>query len=111
MGMISSVFHLTLGNTVQKISERLYLSYKETNESPVAKFNIAADPEAAKIVLESGIPIQMLGLYATRQTLLEEADADIIREIGNLLALKSGIKIRRQNRALKTGHQNFVRKV
>ena len=48
MGMISSVFHLTLGNTVQKISERLYLSYKKTNESPVAKFNIAADPEASK---------------------------------------------------------------
>lgn len=37
------------------------------NVTATAEFNIYVDPEAAKIVLESGIPIKMLGLNTTRQ--------------------------------------------
>lgn len=37
------------------------------NYNACAEFNIAADPEAAKIVFESGIPIRMVGLNLCRQ--------------------------------------------
>ncbi len=40
------------------------------NVTPSAEFNIYADPEAAKVVFESGIPITMLGLDVTHQVIL-----------------------------------------
>ncbi|MFQ5740224.1 MAG: nucleoside hydrolase [Acidobacteriota bacterium] len=40
------------------------------NASPAAEANIYNDPEAAKIVFESGIPITMVGLGATAQARL-----------------------------------------
>ena len=43
------------------------------NASPAAEANIHNDPEAAKIVFESGIPITMVGLGATHQTQLKRA--------------------------------------
>ncbi len=41
------------------------------NASPAAEANIYNDPEAAKIVFNSGIPITMVGLGATSQAKLE----------------------------------------
>lgn len=38
------------------------------NTTPVAEFNIYADPEAAKIVFESGIRVNMVGLNVTSKT-------------------------------------------
>jgi inosine-uridine nucleoside N-ribohydrolase len=42
------------------------------NITPAAEFNIFVDPEAARIVFQSGIPLTMVGLDVTRQTLLTE---------------------------------------
>ncbi len=43
------------------------------NASPAAEANIYNDPEAAEIVFQSGIPITMVGLGATHQTLLKRS--------------------------------------
>ena len=46
------------------------------NVTPVAEFNVWADPEAAQAVLESGLPITLVGLDVTQQVrLLPEAIA------------------------------------
>lgn len=40
------------------------------NDTPAAEFNIYADPDAAKIVFESGLPITMVGLDVTHKALI-----------------------------------------
>lgn len=53
------------------------------NWSPAAEFNIAVDPEAAKIVVDSGIPLVMAGLNVTHQAQILKEDIEAIRTIGN----------------------------
>jgi purine nucleosidase len=48
------------------------------NESPVAEFNIAIDPEAADLVFHSGAPLTMVGLDVTRKALLRKSDIDAL---------------------------------
>jgi purine nucleosidase len=44
------------------------------NVTPVAEFNVYADPEAAAIVFAQSWPLTLVGLDVTRQTLLTRAD-------------------------------------
>lgn len=53
------------------------------NWTPAAEFNILVDPEAAKIVFESGIPILMAGLDVTEKALILPEDFERIRSQGN----------------------------
>jgi len=57
------------------------------NMTPLAEFNIYADPEAAHIVFKSGIAITMCGLDVTHKALVFQRDIDLFRSIGN----KSGL--------------------
>ncbi len=42
----------------------------EGNRTPAAEFNVLADPEAARIVFHSGVPVTLVGLDVTHQALL-----------------------------------------
>ncbi|MCU7728725.1 nucleoside hydrolase [Actinoplanes sp. KI2] len=44
-------------------------STERGNTTPYGEFNIATDPEAADIVLRSGLPVTMIGLNVTHQAL------------------------------------------
>ncbi len=53
------------------------------NWTPAAEFNILVDPEAAKIVFESGVPILMAGLDVTEKALIFPEDFERIKAQGN----------------------------
>jgi len=46
------------------------------NITPDAEFNIHVDPDAARIVFEAGLPIELVPLDATRQAVLRRAELD-----------------------------------
>ena len=43
------------------------------NHTPAAEFNIHADPEAADVVFNAGVPLRMFGLNLCRQVLLDQS--------------------------------------
>jgi purine nucleosidase len=50
--------------------------------TPVAEFNIHTDPDAARIVLESGVPLSMFGLDVTQKAITTPERLAAIRDIG-----------------------------
>lgn len=49
------------------------------NHTPAAEFNIYADPDAADIVFNAGVPLRMFGLNVCRQVLLTQAEVQQVR--------------------------------
>ncbi len=52
------------------------------NKGVMSEFNVATDPEAAKIVFDSGLPIAMAGLDVGWNALVYPQDSEKIREMG-----------------------------
>lgn len=77
--------HPELKNKIQEISFMGGACFGG-NYSPHAEFNIYVDPEAADIVLKSGIPVIMSGLDVTLKAQLFKEDIEEIREVGNVVS-------------------------
>jgi inosine-uridine nucleoside N-ribohydrolase len=58
----------------------------EGNWTPAAEFNIWVDPEAARIVFRSGLPITMIGLDVTHRAIFREADVERLQALGTPVA-------------------------
>ncbi len=71
---------------VAKIDEIVLMGgayFEVGNVSPAAEFNIYVDPEAADIVLNSGVKITMLPLDATHQVLTTNERIEKFKNLGN----------------------------
>jgi purine nucleosidase/pyrimidine-specific ribonucleoside hydrolase len=75
-----------------KISEIVFMggSASRGNRTPYAEFNIWMDPEAAEVVLQSGLPLTMCGLDVTHQALVTP---DIFNELDRMNSKLSKIII------------------
>lgn len=52
------------------------------NHTAAAEFNAGVDPESINVVLDAGLPLQMVGLDACRQVRVHASDAEALRAIG-----------------------------
>ena len=57
------------------------------NWTPAAEYNIWADPEAAKVVFNSGLPIIMAGLDVTHKAYVTKQENELLREQGNEISV------------------------
>jgi len=62
----------------------------DSNVTPAAEFNIYVDPEAAKIVFESRVPITMVGLDVTNKALMSFEEIEGIIADDGLISSKVG---------------------
>jgi inosine-uridine nucleoside N-ribohydrolase len=77
------------------------------NITPAAEFNFYVDPEAARIVFDSGIPLTMVGLDVTRKVIIREEQVHALEAAQNPVSQAAG-KILRANldRLSKAGSAN-----
>ncbi|MBB5722042.1 purine nucleosidase [Loktanella ponticola] len=70
---------------VEKVQEIVLMGggyFEQGNITPAAEFNIYVDPEAADIVMKSGVPITIMPLDVTHKALTTKARVDKFRAMG-----------------------------
>lgn len=95
----TSLAHLTIMGGVVRSIDRLNL--------PLAEHNIVCDPEAAKIVFESGAPITLVPLDLTTQVFVNEAGHKRIQGAGSLFQVAVADQLARYPRFQKLGCTNL----
>ncbi|MEP2715208.1 nucleoside hydrolase [Pseudophaeobacter sp.] len=71
---------------VEKVQEIVFMGgayFEVGNITPAAEFNIYVDPEAADIVLKSGVQITMMPLDVTHKALTTRARIEALRDLNN----------------------------
>lgn len=79
-------------------------AYGTGNFTPSAEFNIYADPEAARVVFTSGVPLVMMGLDLTNQTV---CTADVIARMEKAGGPAGELFSNIMNFTLKTQYENY----
>lgn len=85
-GPLTNVAHFLSAQGSQGI-ERIVLmggAIAEGNVTPAAEFNVWCDPEAAAIVLASGLDVTMIGLEVTHKALLGADVEERLRAVGRI---------------------------
>ena len=73
--------------------------HQEANETPSAEFNIWADPEAARVVLASGIDeVVLVPLDATHRALVSSNDCARLRSLGTAAARATAMLVEQRIR-------------
>ncbi|MDE0983049.1 MAG: nucleoside hydrolase [Yoonia sp.] len=70
---------------IEKVQEIVLMGgayFQVGNITPAAEFNIYVDPEAAKIVFDSGVPIVVMPLDVTHKALTTRSRVDAFRAMG-----------------------------
>ena len=70
---------------IEKVQEIVLMGgayFQVGNITPAAEFNIYVDPEAAKIVFDSGVPIVVIPLDVTHKALTTRARVEAFRALG-----------------------------
>jgi len=72
----------------ERISRIVWMggSRSRGNRTPYAEFNAWVDPEAAEIVVGSGVPFTLVGLHLTHQALATPEVVERIRAVGGTIA-------------------------
>jgi inosine-uridine nucleoside N-ribohydrolase len=72
----------------EHISEIVWMggSFGRGNRTPYAEFNAWVDPDAAQIVVDSGVPFTLVGLHLTHQALATGPVVERIRAVGGTLS-------------------------
>lgn len=97
--LIKNIAHLTIMGGVVRSIDRLDL--------PLAEHNIVCDPEAAKIVLESGAPITLVPLDITTLVHVNQAGWQHIQDAGSPFQLAVADQLARYPRFQALGRTNL----
>jgi inosine-uridine nucleoside N-ribohydrolase len=83
---------------LEKIPEIVIMGggHEVGNSTPSSEFNIWADPESARVVMNCGRPIRMVPLDATHKALVSLEDCAKLRELGTPAAVAAATFVERR---------------
>lgn len=86
---------------IPRIKEIVFMGggHEIGNVTPSAEANIWRDPEGARVMIQSGVPMRMVPLDATHTALISYEDCERFRAIGTPAAIATAIFVERRIKA------------